>query len=523
MVDSFSRRQSRRKGRRPASQSAARPPGKGGLFSARNALAALAVFTFPAVADGAGSVSFGNGRLIDGNASSAFAVAAADLDGDGDVDVLASLVDDDEVYWYENVDGTGTFAERSEISGCCERTRPTSIAVGDLNGDGFPDIVVTFATANLVTWFRNSDGLGDFATGADIAADVNSPQRTIVADIDDDGDLDVLSTSWADDRVTWYENTDGAGTFAVGLEISTTIDAGISMVAVDLDGDDDLDVLVASYYDDRVTWFNNTNGNGAFALGIDIALDAGGPAYVAAADLDGDLDVDVISAFYDNGRIIWYENTDGAGTFAAGVDIDILDSAESVVAVDLDNDGDIDLVVAESLGGRIVWYENTDGMATFSTANDIAEDVGVEEVIVADIDGDGDFDLVAASRDQGRVVWYENLLIDTATTTSNDNDVDDDDLAETPSPAQAVEPLVDTFAPDAVIPYVDSDGDDSSDSRWLDAAWEIAITVTGGVLVALVVAFVLRRHSHDVQEDLVGVSIPRQRRSSCPVDEGGET
>lgn len=101
---------------------------------------------------------------------------------------------------------------------------------------------------------------------------------------------------------------------------------------------------------------------------------------VAAADVDGDLDLDVISASYNDGRIVWYENTDGAGTFLAGVDIDVLDSAESVVAVDLDDDGDVDLVVAESLGGRIVWYENTDGLGTFSTANDIAEDPGVKEV-----------------------------------------------------------------------------------------------------------------------------------------------
>lgn len=107
------------------------------------------------------------------------------------------------------------------------------------------------------------------------------------------------------------------------------------------------------------------------------------PSYVAAADLDGDLDIDVISASADDGRVIWYENTDGRGTFANGIDIDVLASASSVAAADLDNDGDIDLVVAESEDGRIVWYENMDGLATFSTANDIAEDPGVKEVGLA--------------------------------------------------------------------------------------------------------------------------------------------
>lgn len=81
----------------------------------------------------------------------------------------------------------------------------------------------------------------------------------------------------AADRVTWYENTDEAGTFAVGLEISTTTDAGISLAAADLDSDGDLDILVASYYDNRVTWYNNSDGNGAFSLGVDITLGAEGP------------------------------------------------------------------------------------------------------------------------------------------------------------------------------------------------------------------------------------------------------
>lgn len=104
---------------------APRSAGKGGFLVADTILVALAVLAFPILVDGAGAVSFGNGRLIDANASDAFAVSAADLDGDGDIDVVAALTENDEVFWYENVDGIGTFAERAEISPCCERARPT--------------------------------------------------------------------------------------------------------------------------------------------------------------------------------------------------------------------------------------------------------------------------------------------------------------------------------------------------------------------------------------------------------------
>lgn len=70
-------------------------------------------------------------------------------------------------------------------------------------------------------------------------------------------------------------------------------------------------------------------------------------SYVVAADLDGDGDLDLTSASYGDGRIVWYENIDGAGTFTSGVDVDTsLDSALSVVAADLTGDESLDLVVS---------------------------------------------------------------------------------------------------------------------------------------------------------------------------------
>ncbi|CBN74120.1 conserved unknown protein [Ectocarpus siliculosus] len=292
-----------------------------------------------------------------------------------------------------------------------------SIDVGDLDGDGFPDVAVAFQLSDHVVWFRNADGQGGFTTGTDIDTDAGgSPSNVKLADVDGDGDLDVVSAWKTGDRVTWYEN-DGEGTFAIGLDLSTTADGAYGLALADLDGDDDLDVVSASVWD-GLAWYENSDGNGVFSFGI--SLERGEPAKdVVTADLDGDGDLDIIAASYDgshassnyyDGRIFWIENTDGEGTFGEGEDIDSLDSARIVVPVDLDNDGDVDLVACDNVGGRVMWYENTNGQGNFSAAIDIAIDSGVNMVIAVDLDGDDDFDLLTASRDSGRVIWYENLL-----------------------------------------------------------------------------------------------------------------
>jgi hypothetical protein len=75
------------------------------------------------------------------------------------------------------------------------------------------------------------------------------------ADVDSDGDLDVLSATSGDDKIAWYEN-DGSGNFSEHT-INTAADRAYSVFAADVDGDDDLDVLSASRNDDKIPWYNN--------------------------------------------------------------------------------------------------------------------------------------------------------------------------------------------------------------------------------------------------------------------------
>ena len=110
------------------------------------------------------------------------------------------------------------------------------------------------------------------------------------ADLDGDGDLDVLSASWYDHKIAWYENTDGAGSFGPQHVITTDADSARSVYAADLDGDGDLDLLSASSLDDKIAWYENLSAgigpcndhSGALDLSVSyVAVGAGGSVSVA--------------------------------------------------------------------------------------------------------------------------------------------------------------------------------------------------------------------------------------------------
>ena len=378
-------------------------------------------YTFNVMAiDIAGNVS--SAEMIGATTLSRFAAAAeitvaadqpqslfaTDLDGDGDPDLLSASSNDDRVAWYENTDGLGTFSSGTDITTGADGVM--SVFATDLDGDGDADVLSASWLDFRVTWYENTDGEGSFTAGTDLATRAAAAWSVFATDLDGDDDADVLS-AWIDGRVIWYENTDGEGTFSAGTEITTLADGARSVYAVDLDGDGDADVLSASEADDSVTWYENTDGLGTFSAGTDITTGADGARSVVAADLDGDGDADVLSASFTDDRVVWYENTDGEGTFSTGTDItSSADGVRVVFATDLDGDGDVDVLSASMTDDRVVWYRNTDGEGTFSAGTEIDVVAGARAVFAADLDADGDADVVAGARDlTSEISWYENL------------------------------------------------------------------------------------------------------------------
>src|SRR5262249_42938341 len=143
-------------------------------------------------------------HLIRDNYGYAYGIAAADLDGDGDLDLVSSDTTDDKtpertngtLLWFEN-DGTGRFTQhiiaRNE-SGWFER-----LALGDVDGDGRPDVVVVLNRAGSIVWFRNpgQPATQPWQRHPIINGGLPGAYDVALGDFDGDGKLDVAASSWA--------------------------------------------------------------------------------------------------------------------------------------------------------------------------------------------------------------------------------------------------------------------------------------------------------------------------------------
>jgi hypothetical protein len=342
-------------------------------------------------------------------ANGALSVYATDIDGDGDMDVLSASFGDDNIAWYENTDGQGSFGPQQIIT--INADGAFSVYATDIDGDGDMDVLSASFEDDNIAWYENTDGQGSFGAQQIITTNTIEARSVYAADIDGDGDMDVLSTSVLDDKIAWYENTNGQGSFGAQQIITTNADGAYSVYAADIDGDGDMDVLSASEFDDKIAWYENTDGQGNFGAQQIITTNADVAASVYAADIDGDGDMDVLSASQLDNKIAWYENTDGQGSFGAQQIITTnADAAVSVYATDIDGDGDMDVLSASQLDNKIAWYENTNGQGSFGAQQIITTNADVAfSVYATDIDGDGDMDVLSASWLDDKIAWYENL------------------------------------------------------------------------------------------------------------------
>lgn len=213
---------------------------------------------------------FGSQQVITTAAMAATDVYAKDLDGDGDVDVLSVSFADDKLAWYEN-QGNGAFGPQQVIA--TASIFYTSVHATDLDGDGDADVLTASRDDNEIAWHENQ-GAGVFGPQQMISTEIAGSKSVYAADFDGDGDDDVVAIgSAAFNQLGWFENL-GGGAFgplqAIEVGNSAQLVFGGAVFAADLDGDGNADVLTASAGDDKIAWYANWPTVTTFGAGCGI-------------------------------------------------------------------------------------------------------------------------------------------------------------------------------------------------------------------------------------------------------------
>lgn len=286
----------------------------------------------------------------------------------------------------------------------------TAVKMVDLDRDGLVDVLVSDAQRNRVLWYRQTSRerweeipLGD---------EINCPAGVSVADLDADGDLDVIvavlgSVYPSDDRlgqVVLLENQDGKFVNRVLLDHVRRV-SDVQAGDLDGDGDPDLSVAVFGYHHGEILWLEN-RGGGRFR--DHLLFTTQGPSHVPLADLDGDGDLDLVALVSQDHEEIWMFENRGNGDLQPRrlhrfTNFDL--GSASLTVGDLDRDGKPDLLLSAGDNLEInnhypqpwhgvYWLRNT-GDATFEPHH-LAGVGGVYAATLADLDGDGDTDVVAA-------------------------------------------------------------------------------------------------------------------------------
>ncbi|MGA7964800.1 MAG: FG-GAP-like repeat-containing protein, partial [Gammaproteobacteria bacterium] len=358
------------------------------------------VFVIPG--NGDGTLDTAAEQTLTLNNGASYSVAVTDLNADGHPDIVAadgcsSAGTADTVDVFTGQSG-GTFlaapSQTVAVGACPE------LAVGDLNGDGAPDVAVANYNDSTVQVLLNSAGvLADSGTTYTLPAG-SEPEWARLADVDGDGHLDILTPNYSSDTVSILYGQ-GNGSFAAPVEVpmgnnvndvaAVPAASGNALNLVALDWPNNAFLTTArnlgnrSFYTYADYTYQNASGQGQYAYDM------------ASADFNGDGLPDVVTVNSgDNTLSVMLDN--GKGGFGAPTVLTLPSGAGNINAVatgDVNGDGKADIVTADTSGHLYTFLGNGDGTFQAPVTSTLASSA-VDGLALGDVNGDGKLDVAVA-------------------------------------------------------------------------------------------------------------------------------
>jgi hypothetical protein len=328
-------------------------------------------------------------------AGSATSVAVGDFNGDGIPDLATASGDSVTVMLGG---GTGGF-NPAPGSPFAVGSDPNSVVVGDFNGDGIQDLAVANYFDNNVTVLLGN-GSGGFtpAPGSPFAVGTN-PYCVVVGDFNGDGIQDLATANWAGSSLSvLLGNGSGGFTAATGSPFAAGINPRFVVVG-DFNRDGIEDLAAVNRNGNNLTVLLG-NGSGGFtaATGSPFAVGTS-PTSLAVGDFNGDGNPDLaIGNEGSNNVTVFLGNGLGGFTSPVGSPFAVGSAPYSVVAADVNGDGIQDLIVANANSSNVtVLLGNGSGGFTPAAGSPYAAGTEPLSVAVGDFNGDGIEDLATAN------------------------------------------------------------------------------------------------------------------------------
>ncbi|MHC4250349.1 MAG: FG-GAP repeat domain-containing protein, partial [Planctomycetota bacterium] len=333
-------------------------------------------------------------------------VAFGDVDDDGDLDLVVANFNFQTNLLYLNNGTANPFngVTGTNIAGGGQSS--TWVALGDMDGDGDLDLVVgNWQGTNTIVLNNGTADPFNGATNTAISADVDGTQSVALGDVDGDGDLDVVFGNFIGGRNRLHLNNGTADPFngVTGTDITTDEHDTLGVALADVDGDGDLDLIAGNDNGANRLYLNNGTAdpfNGV--TGSDITADTNRTSSVSLGDMNGDGHLDLVAGSWGGVNRLYLNNGTADpfnGVSGSNITSDAVDT-HKVALGDLDGDGDLDVVVANMVGEANRFYLNNgtaepfNGVTGMNVAPEAEDTYGVA---IGDVDGDGDLDIAVGN------------------------------------------------------------------------------------------------------------------------------